>query len=125
MLTSQLFSGNKRLVACSVSNPQHILTGDKGEHVALIQYALLVIEKAAITDAELDAGSYGKTTAAAVLQYKTKRSIINASYQTKPDNVVGIMTIKTLDAEIRLIERLQGRLDFGRPAAGKLTNWNN
>src|SRR5947207_10279060 len=41
---------------------------------------------------ELAATSYGPSTSAAVLAYKEKRDIVNRSYQTKPDNIVGIMT---------------------------------
>ena len=45
--------------------------------------------------------TYGPSTAAAVLSYKTKRQIINRSYQTTPDSIVGKMTIASLDAEMR------------------------
>lgn len=45
--------------------------------------------------------TYGPSTAAAVLSYKTNRQIINRSYQTKPDSIVGKMTIASLDAEMR------------------------
>jgi hypothetical protein len=42
-------------------------------------------------------GQYGPTTAAAVLRFKTENQIINRSYQTRPDNIVGKMTMKALD----------------------------
>jgi hypothetical protein len=35
-----------------------------------------------------------------VLSYKKKRSIINPAYQTQADNIVGKMTIASLDKEI-------------------------
>ena len=40
------------------------------------------------------------TTASAVLRYKTERQIVNRAYQTQPDNIVGKMTMKSLDQEI-------------------------
>lgn len=41
------------------------------------------------------------STANAVLNYKQKRSIINLSYQTQADNIVGKMTVGALDRELR------------------------
>ncbi|POR53069.1 hypothetical protein [Bosea psychrotolerans] len=123
MLRSRLFSGNARLNACSTSNSSHVTAGQKGEFVALLQYALLVLENAAIAQSEIDAETYGKTTAAAVLNYKTKRQIINRSYQTKPDDIVGIMTITVLDAEIFALERANAIVPFSRASAGRLKHW--
>jgi hypothetical protein len=34
------------------------------------------------------------------LRYKTSRQIINRAYQSTPDNIVGKMTIKSLDTEL-------------------------
>jgi len=44
--------------------------------------------------------AYGKSTATAVLNFKTKRGIINHAYQTAPDNIVGKMTIRSLDESL-------------------------
>jgi hypothetical protein len=49
-------------------------------------------------------GSYGPATAAAVLAYKQKRKIINFSYQTTADNIVGKMTMAALDKEMLAAE---------------------
>jgi len=54
---------------------------------------------------ELSAERYGPSTARAVLSYKTKRGIINRAYQTQPDNIVGIMTMTSLDEEMVRIEQ--------------------
>ena len=50
-------------------------------------------------------GTYGPATAAAVLAYKRKRSIINTSYQKTADNIVGIMTIQSMDRELNGLAR--------------------
>lgn len=95
-LKSKLFSGDPKLEAAAVSDPAHIVPGARGDHVSKIQLALIQLDGAVI-DAD---GAYGPATAAAVLAYKTKRSIINTTYQTTPDNIVGKMTMASLDAEL-------------------------
>ena len=47
---------------------------------------------------------------AAVLNFKKKRGIINRAYQTAPDNIVGKMTIWSLDEEIGARERQRSHL---------------
>ncbi len=49
-------------------------------------------------------GHYDATTAAAVLRYKTERAIINFAYQTSPDDIVGKMTMRSLDNEMVAFE---------------------
>ena len=100
-LVSRLFRGNKKLEACLVDNAAHVTLGAQGEHVAKIQFALFSLDTLKIDRTELVTQTYGPSTAAAVLSYKTKRQIINQSYQTKPDSIVGKMTIASLDAEMR------------------------
>jgi hypothetical protein len=78
--------------------------GDNGVHVFLIQIALNFIDNVAIDENELSSMSYGQSTASAVLAYKRKRSIINRSYQQTPDNIVGKMTIDSLDKDMALKE---------------------
>ncbi len=106
-LQSQLFRGDSQLDAAAVSDPAHIVQGARGEHVRKIQLALISLDGALI-DAD---GVYGPATAAAVLAYKKKRGIINRSQQTQADNIVGKMTIASLDKEM---------LDKEKPPAGKV-----
>jgi peptidoglycan hydrolase-like protein with peptidoglycan-binding domain len=104
MLQSSLLSGDPRLQKCAIQHPAHVQLGDRGPHVKLIQIALAAVDNADIADGESRASLYGQTTAAAVLAFKTARNIINKSYQTKPDSIVGVMTIAALDAEMRALE---------------------
>ncbi len=99
-LGSNLFKDSKRLAQCEVNNAAHVVPGDRGDHVRLIQIALGEIENAGIDASELSQTRYGPSTAQAVLAYKTKRRIINFSYQTSPDNIVGKMTIVSLDKDM-------------------------
>ena len=96
-LQSKLFRGDLKLEAAATSDPAHIVPGAKGEHVRKIQVALIKIDGAAINQD----GVYGPATAAAVLAYKKKRNIVNRSYQTQADNIVGKMTVVALDKEMR------------------------
>jgi len=95
-LRSTLFRGDPKLEAAAVSDPAHIVPGAKGEHVRKIQLALIQLDGATI-GAD---GSYGPSTAAAVLNYKRKRNVINRAYQTNADNIVGKMTMASLDSEM-------------------------
>lgn len=105
-LTSQLFRGNKALEACEVKDPAHIKIGATGDHVAKIQFALFTLDRLVIDRQELVAQHYGKSTAAAVLAYKKRRKIINPSYQSTADNIVGKMTIASLDKDMQVRERV-------------------
>lgn len=105
-LKSLLFQGEAKLEACLVRNDAHIVPGAAGQHVVLIQDALKAIDKLAISPEEIEAKRYGPSTTAAVLAYKRKRKIINSSYQKSEDNIVGKMTIKSLDDEL---VRLEGK----------------
>jgi hypothetical protein len=95
-LQSQLLRGDRRLEAAAISDPAHIKLGASGECVRKIQLALIYLDGAAI-DPD---GIYGPATAAAVLKFKQKRAIINRTYQTTADNIVGKMTIAAIDAEL-------------------------
>lgn len=105
MLISKFLSPNKRLQACSEQDQAHVQSGDRGDFVELIQQALAVIDHLAISESERAEGFYGPSTAAAVLDFKTDRQIINRAYQTQPDNIVGKMTIKSLDDEMFALEK--------------------
>lgn len=101
ILQSQVFRGNPKLEAAAISDPAHILPGAWGPHVGKIQMALIQLNGANIAEYELQRQAYGVSTAAAVLAYKRKRNIINFSYQTKADDIVGKMTIAALDREMK------------------------
>jgi peptidoglycan hydrolase-like protein with peptidoglycan-binding domain len=99
-LRSKLFRGDPKLEAAAVSDPAHIVPGSAGPHVGKIQQALIKLDGAAIVVDSV----YGPATAAAVLAYKQKRNIINTARQTKADNIVGTMTMASLDAEMLATE---------------------
>jgi hypothetical protein len=99
-LNSFLFSGDAALEACARDNAAHIFRGARGVHVGKIQAALVSLDDATIDIGEWESEFYGPSTEAAVLAYKSKRSIINRDYQTQPDAIVGIMTIASLDQEM-------------------------
>jgi hypothetical protein len=103
-LVSHLFRGSPRLQECLIKDSAHVTTGSRGLHVALIQYAVLRLESGEIDGREIQAMIYGRTTAAAVLAYKTRRRIINTTYQRSADNIVGRLTIAALDREMVLAE---------------------
>jgi peptidoglycan hydrolase-like protein with peptidoglycan-binding domain len=114
-LQSSLFSGDRLLEAAASRDADHITLGATGEHVRKIQKALNLFGGAAIDED----GVYGRQTAAAVLTYKSERNIINRSYQTKADDIVGKMTIASLDTEVLVLEALDEFVDFFR--SGHLT----
>jgi hypothetical protein len=99
-LASNLFSNNPRLEDCLVDHQAHVTVGSVGEHVRLIQIAVTYIDGGTIDAGELATQTYGESTAAAVLAYKKRRKIINPTYQTTEDNIVGKMTIASLDKEM-------------------------
>jgi hypothetical protein len=109
-LKSNLLSGDERLEACAVRDSAHILPGSVGTHVARIQIALAILDGASIDSKEAKSHTYGRSTTAAVLAYKKRRNIINWSYQTQADNIVGKMTIAALDAEMCVKENSYSRL---------------
>ncbi|MEV0660857.1 hypothetical protein ACIBI3_11165 [Actinomadura luteofluorescens] len=100
-LQSPLFVGDARLDACLVQDGAHVTRGSTGPHVAKIQLALLMTDGLAVDPAEIDAESYGATTAAGVLAFKTARQILGPG-QTTPDDIVGKRTVAALDAELVL-----------------------
>lgn len=109
-LQSTWFSGNARLQRCLISDPSHVQKGDCGDHVTLIQGALLALDNSEISRDEQAQKLYGESTRNAVLEFKKKRKIINFSYQNSADSIVGRMTIQSLDTEMLAQER--GRFRF-------------
>jgi peptidoglycan hydrolase-like protein with peptidoglycan-binding domain len=95
-LQSKLFRGDPKLEAAAVSDPAHVVPGAKGPHVAKIQRALNELDGAGLDED----GAYGPATAAAVLAYKQARDIVNRSRQSQADNIVGTMTMASLDGEM-------------------------
>jgi len=61
---------------------------------------VILLDRADLAASEILHRLYGRSTANAVLAYKTKRAIINHAYQSHADNIVGKMTIASLDAEM-------------------------
>jgi peptidoglycan hydrolase-like protein with peptidoglycan-binding domain len=99
-LHSSLFQGDPALEACLISNSAHVTPGAVGAHVGKIQAALALVEGASIAPSELSSKTYGPATAAAVLAFKRKHTIVNPTYQTEPDNIVGKQTIEALDRAV-------------------------
>ncbi len=96
---------NDRLEACATTDAAHIALRtprERGEHVAKVQAALAVLVANANLGDELGRMEYGPLTAAAVLRYKQthKPPIVNFSYQSQADNIVGRMTIQALDEDM-------------------------
>ncbi len=108
-LRAEIFSGDPKLESAAVHDSAHILPGSSGPHVEKIQVALMLLDSASIASRELAADLYGETTAAAVLAYKRKRNIINRSYQSTADSIVGKMTIASLDSEMAERSAIQKR----------------
>ena len=99
-LKSNLFKGDAKLNACLVNDAAHLTEGTTGDHVGKVQVALADLDGLDIEASELLTKRYGPSTAAAVLKYKQKRTIINRSYQSREDAIVGKMTIASLDDEM-------------------------
>jgi peptidoglycan hydrolase-like protein with peptidoglycan-binding domain len=103
-LISRIFSQCARLNRCLVDDRAHVTVGDSGPHVKRIHLALKAIDESIIAPEELLYQRYGPSTASAVLSYKKKRNIINRQYQSTPDNIVGKMTIASLDKEMHTLQ---------------------
>jgi hypothetical protein len=99
-LISNLFRENERLQRTLATDSAHVISGESGEHVERIQIAVMDLTILTIAENELLTKTYGQSTAAAVLAFKRARKIINRSYQTTEDNIVGKMTIAALDNEM-------------------------
>ncbi len=116
-LQSSLLSADRALQECLSNDRAHVTTGAIGEHVTKIQSALVALEDATIDVGELREGRYGPSTAAAVLAFKQRRQIVNRSYQSQADNIVGKMTIAALDREMLALEQRWQERIFPLPAA--------
>lgn len=103
-LRSRLFAGDRRLEACLVDDKAHLTQGTRGDFVSKVHTALFLVEGLNVDAAELRAQLYGRSTASAVLAYKRKRHIVNPAYQKTEDDIVGKMTVASLDNEVALRE---------------------
>jgi hypothetical protein len=103
LTTNQTGPVQQRLNACLAFDSDHITPrSPPGDHVKAIQDALGIIRGRRpdlglppITDAP---GTYGDSTAAAVLIYKQKNSIVRPEQPL--DNIVGRMTITKIDDDL-------------------------
>jgi len=123
MLQSELFRGNDKLERCAKINADHLKKGATGDAVSKIQEALVMLTNAIIIGDDIATQSYGDSTADAVLAYKgPPRNIINQSYQSAPDNIVGIMTIDRMDKDMAALEaKIPGMIESARLAAFQRT----
>ncbi len=99
-LLSSILRKDPRLQACLQHDTSHLTEGTTGPHVNRVQTALFVLDGLRVDHEEERSQRYGKSTASAVLKFKTRRHIINHRYQSRPDNIVGKMTIAALDVEL-------------------------
>ena len=104
-LQSELFKNDPRLQRCLIHDPSHVKRGASGDFVHRIQVALTLLDGLEFDSAEILSNRYGRSTAAAVLKFKQKRNIVNRSYQSQPDDIVGKITIAALDGEMVQLER--------------------
>jgi hypothetical protein len=116
-LRSRLFAGDRRLEACLVDDKAHLTAGTLGDFVSKVHTALFLVDGLNVDAGELARRLYGPSTAAAVLAYKRKRRIINPAYQRSEDDIVGKMTIASLDEEVALRETRPA--DFPLPPQNK------
>jgi hypothetical protein len=105
VLQSDEFKDDSKLEACATTPSAHLRVGSPpGPHILKIQLALERLRPTGppIAEAEKKAMRYGPTTAKAVLNYKKTHvpAIVNFSYQKDPDEIVGQMTIKAMDADL-------------------------
>lgn len=91
----------------------HVKQGAVGRHVSKIHIALFALDHLSVTPTELRESRYGPSTARAVLSFKRKRNIINYTYESAVDDIVGKMTIAALDQEMFRKERIS----YSQPAS--------
>jgi hypothetical protein len=126
-LISELFRDSERLQTCVHVPEEHIVPGSQGDHVGLIQQALMRLGVAVISATEILAQRFGNSTVQAVRRFKgPPRNVINRAYQNTPDDIVGQMTIDRLDTEMDVLENelptsdsLVAFDDFGQPHVNK------
>lgn len=110
-LQSKLFRDDPRLQRCLIDHAAHVTPGSVGDHVHKIQTALILLDDLVIDSSEIMRKEYGPSTTGAVLAFKRARNIINYSYETQVDNIVGKMTIAAMDIELVQAERTRALRD--------------
>ena len=103
VLVSKLFTEppDDRLTRCANHDSAHITPGAVGDHVKRIQIALNQLINVFLA---MD-GKYGPKTADAVRAFKEAQvPPLRQKWQSIADNIVGIGTIKALDAGMKAIE---------------------
>src|SRR5271166_1379044 len=101
-----------------MSSSRRATRGLKFRLIIFNSFRQLELDGADIALNELAARSYGPSTSDAMLSYKKKRDIINRSYQTQADNIVGVMTMAALDNEMFANEGPSG----GVPVVARCAN---
>ena len=105
VLISDEFKDDRALEDCATIPRKHLEVGSHpGRHILKVQLAIerLRPNGPMIDPAEKRDMRYGSTTAKAVLNYKATHvpPIINKTYQSTPDEIVGQGTIKAMDADL-------------------------
>ena len=106
----------QKLNDCATKDPAHFVRGSFGDHIAVVQDALIQLNKDAFLDekdtasfaAETAGAFYGPITAKVVELYKNnhKPRPILQPWQKTADNVVGRQTISFLDDDMAALEGL-------------------
>jgi hypothetical protein len=106
----------QKLNDCATKDSAHFIRGSFGEHIAVVQDALIQLNQDAFLDAEdvpkfqaeTAGGLYGPITAKVVESYKNnhKPRPILQPWQKTADNVVGKQTISFLDDDMAALEGL-------------------
>ncbi len=97
-----------RLQLCANQHMAHISFGDHGVHVAWVKSALQDLVLPALdgyipTPDMAPCDVFGAATQYCVLKYKRKNTIINRDYQFEIDAIIGIKTIRMLDAHLKML----------------------
>ncbi len=105
----------QKLDDCATKDPAHLVIGTVGEHVTLVQDALIQLNQLAFLsqadrdsfDLEFQTQFYGNITARVVQNYKNNHvPKILQPWQASADNVVGQKTIFFLDEDMAVLEQL-------------------
>lgn len=119
---SKLFTSNPsvstRLNKALVSDPDHVVPGASGEHVAKIQVALSILGKLAIDQSDRDRKFYGSSTADAVLAFKGACRPPLLNHLNRLDDIVGKKTTRELDRQMAEFERRNPPVPPPAPVVG-------
>lgn len=105
----------QKLDDCATKDPAHLVIGTVGDHVALVQDALIQLDQHSFLspaerdsfDLEVQTQFYGNMTAKIVQNYKNNHvPKILQPWQASADNVVGKQTISFLDDDMAALEKL-------------------